>query len=285
MKELQNVFLNGDFLKANEAKISIFDRGFIFGDGVYEVIPVIFSKLVDREEFWHRFLQSLASCELAFPYSKEEFEEILYTLIAKNKLKEGGLYMQVSRGVASRDFAFTNTAVSIMAFAFKDNLLKNPLANTGVSVISTPDLRWKRRDIKCLSLLGQCMAKERAKKAGAYEAIMVENGLVTEGSSSGIFIIKDGVLITKPLSSEILASIRRGNILELAKQTKLKIEQRAFSLEELLDADEAFICAATLLLIPVIKADDKEIAKGVIGEYTKRLRALYVEKILKEAGV
>lgn len=283
MQEKEIVFLNDEFMKANEAKISIFDRGFIFGDGIYEVVPVVNAKMADKEEFWERFERSLAQIELEFPYTKEEFEDVLKQLIAKNSLKEGGLYMQVSRGVASRNFALLKgLKPTIMAFAFECKVIEHEFVKSGVSVISTADLRWKRRDIKSISLLAQCLAKEEAVKAKVFEAFMIENALVTEASSSSVFIIKDKTLITKPFSNEILPGIRRKNILKFAKELDLKIDQRAFSMKEVYEADEVFICAATFLILGVIKADSKIINDGKIGFYTQKLREKYVEKIQKE---
>ncbi|WP_270973479.1 D-amino acid aminotransferase [Campylobacter helveticus] len=283
MREKEFVFLNGEFLPKDEAKISVFDRGFIFGDGIYEVVPVIFGKMVDKEEFWQRFTRSLEAIKLNFPYEKEEFEAILNELTAKNLLKEGGIYMQVTRGVASREFSFVkNLKPTIMAFVFECNVLKNEFEE-GVSVISVPDLRWKRRDIKSISLLAQCYAKEQAVLAGAFEAFMIENGKVNEASSASAFIIKNKTLVTKPFSNAILPGIRRQNILKFAGELGLKIEQRAFSMQEVYEADEVFISAATLLLLSVVKADDKLINGGKVGEFVPKLRAKYVEKITAEA--
>lgn len=283
MREKEFVFLNGEFLPKDEAKISVFDRGFIFGDGIYEVVPVIFGKMVDKEEFWQRFTRSLEAIKLNFPYEKEEFEAILNELTAKNLLKEGGIYMQVTRGVASREFSFVkNLKPTIMAFVFECNVLKNEFEE-GVSVISVPDLRWKRRDIKSISLLAQCYAKEQAVLAGAFEAFMIENGKVNEASSASAFIIKNKTLATKPFSNAILPGIRRQNILKFAGELGLKIEQRAFSMQEVYEADEVFISAATLLLLSVVKADDRLINGGKVGEFVPKLRAKYVEKITAEA--
>ncbi|WP_412842224.1 D-amino acid aminotransferase [Campylobacter armoricus] len=283
VEEKEIVFLNGEFVKASEAKVSVFDRGFIFGDGIYEVVPIVNAKIADKEEFWERFERSLAQIELQIPYTKEEFESVLEQLIIKNSLKEGGLYMQVTRGVASRNFALLKgLKPTIMAFAFECNVIDYELAKSGVSVISTADLRWKRRDIKSISLLAQCLAKEEAIKAKVFEAFMVENALVTEASSSSAFIIKDKTLITKPFSNEILPGIRRKNILKFAKELGLKIDQRAFSVKEVYEADEVFISAATFLVLGVIKADSKIINDGKVGFYTQKLREKYIEKIQKE---
>ncbi|MBO5064384.1 MAG: D-amino acid aminotransferase [Campylobacter sp.] len=282
---MQKVFLNGDFIDKDSAKISIFDRGFIFGDGIYEVIPVINSTIVEKQGFWDRFKRSLNEIDLSLPYSTNEFETILNRLIQINSLQEGGLYIQITRGVAQRDFSFvSNITPTVMAFAFSDSVLEHPGAKNGITIISTPDIRWKRRDIKSISLLGQCYAKNQATIAGADECFMVEDGYVTEAGSSSAFIIKDGVLITKPLSNEILPGIRRQRLLNLAKEIGLKIEERKFSMDEVYNADECFISAATIILVPVIKADGKEINGGKIGEYTIKLRELYKNGLISEAS-
>ena len=286
IKESNIVFLNGEFLPKDKAKISVFDRGFIFGDGIYEVVPVMNGVLIDKSEFWERFKRSLKEIALNLPYKDSEFENILNELIAKNALKEGGVYMQITRGIASRDFAFTKgLQPTIMAFVYAANIQNNELASKGISVVSVPDIRWKRRDIKSISLLAQCYAKEMAVNAGADEGFMVENGKVTEATSASAFIIKDKTLITKPFSNEILCGIRRQNILKFARELNLSVVERAFSMNEVYEADEVFISAASLPILGVIKADGKVIANGKIGKFTQQLRQRYLQKIRNEAGL
>lgn len=286
MKESDIVFLNGEFLPKDKAKISVFDRGFIFGDGIYEVVPVMNGVLIDKIEFWERFKRSLKEIALNLPYKDSEFENILNELIAKNALKEGGVYMQITRGIASRDFAFTKgLQPTIMAFIYATNIQNNELASKGISVVSVPDIRWKRRDIKSISLLAQCYAKEMAVNAGADEGFMVENGKVTEATSASAFIIKDKTLITKPFSNEILCGIRRQNILKFARELNLSVAERAFSMNEVYEADEVFISAASLPILGVIKADGKVIANGKIGKFTQLLRQRYLQKMRNEAGL
>lgn len=286
MNEKDIVFLNGEFLHKKDATVSIFDRGFIFGDGIYEVVPVMNGVMVDKNEFWQRFKRSLKAIELILPYEESEFERILNELITKNALEEGGVYMQITRGVASRDFAFVKgLKPTIMAFVYEANIENNEFTNTGISVISVADIRWKRRDIKSISLLAQCYAKELAIKAGVQEGFMVENGKVTEATSSSAFIIKDKTLITKPFSNEILPGIRRLNILKFAKELGLKVEERAFSMNEVYNADEVFISAASLPILGVVKADSKVIADGKVGEFTTKLRQRYLQKMKSEAGL
>lgn len=280
------VFLNGEFMNANEAKISAFDRGFIFGDGIYEVVPVVGGVLVDKIDFWARFEASLAAISLKLPYDKGKFEEILREAVARNDLKEGGVYIQITRGAAARSFAFIDgLEPTCFIFCYEAKITDNPLAKSGIEIASVPDIRWKRRDIKSVSLLAQCYAKNEAVKVGAFEGFMIEDGFVTEGTSSSAFIIKDGVLITKPLSNEILPGIRRKVILGFAGELGLKIEQRKFSMAEVYEADEVFISAATLPLLPVVKADGKPISGGKIGKYVPMLRQMYIDKIKKEAGL
>ena len=280
------VFLNGEFMNANEAKISAFDRGFIFGDGIYEVVPVVGGVLVDKIDFWARFEASLAAISLKLPYDKGKFEEILREAVARNDLKEGGVYIQITRGAAARSFAFIDgLEPTCFIFCYEAKITDNPLAKSGIEIASVPDIRWKRRDIKSDSLLAQCYAKNEAVKVGAFEGFMIEDGFVTEGTSSSAFIIKDGVLITKPLSNEILPGIRRKVILGFAGELGLKIEQRKFSMAEVYEADEVFISAATLPLLPVVKADGKPISGGKIGKYVPMLRQMYIDKIKKEAGL
>lgn len=280
------VYINGEFCEANEAKISPFDRGFIFGDGIYEVVPVVNGKLVDRLDFWERFERSLGEIELKCPLSREKYEAMFYELIKRNNITEGAVYTEVTRGVAMRDFDFSaDLKPTCFAFAYSVEIFNNPRAKIGIEIVSLPDIRWKRRDIKSVSLLAQCLAKHEAHKRGAYECFMTENGHVTECSSSSAFIIKDGVLITKPLSNEILPGIRRKVILGFAREAGLKIDERNFTMDEVYNADEAFISAATLMVLPVIKADGREISGGKPGKFATLLREMYAKHLKQEAGI
>ncbi len=279
------VFLNGEFCEAKDAKVSIFDRGYIFGDGIYEVVPVIQGKVIDKEPFFERLESSLKKISLKAPYNREEIMSILEALIVKNSLTEGGIYMQVTRGVAPREFFFPqNTPTTFMAFTFKKSIIDAPLAHNGVKVVSIEDIRWKRRDIKSISLLGQVLAKEEAHQKGAYEGWMIEDGYITEGTSSTAYIVKNGVIITRPLSNAILPGIRRKVLMHLTKEHGIKVEERLFSLEEALQADEAFMSSATVFVLPIVEIDGHKIGHGKPGILTQKLRALYVEAALKEAS-
>jgi D-alanine transaminase len=276
------VFLNGEFCEEKRAKVSIFDRGFLFGDGVYEVIPVYNKKMFDIEPFLQRFERSLEQMSLPWPMSKESYLSMLETLIEKNNLKEGGIYTQVTRGVAPREFAFVKgVEPTCMAFPFEKKILENPKAIEGVHVVSVADIRWKRRDVKSISLLAQCYAKEEADKQGAYEGWMVEeDGFVSEGTSSSAYIVKEGVIITRPLSNAILPGIRRKILLEMANKHGIKVEQRAFRLKEAYEADEAFLSSATSLILPITKIDDRYIQEGKPGKIYKKMRQLYIDYVL-----
>jgi D-alanine transaminase len=280
------VYVNGEFTEEGEAKISIFDRGFIFGDGVYEVVPVINNQLVDKEYFLDRLERSLNEIQIAWPCPKEEYVKILEKLVIKNRLTEGIVYTQVTRGVADRNFPFPiGVKPSFVAFTSVMELLNNPDAAEGINVITTPDLRWKRRDIKSLNLLGQILAKQDAVSKGATEGWMVEDGYVTEGVSSSAYIVKNGKVITRPLSNEILPGIRRRIILEIATVTGIEYEERLFTVAEALEADEAFISSATTIALAVVNIDGQVIGTGKPGPITCQLRDLYKIKVIEEASI
>ncbi len=280
------VFLNGEYLKADEAKVSVFDRGYMFGDGVYEVVPVVNYTVLDREPFLERFGRSLSELDLAWPMNKNEFLNMIDELVKKNDIKEGGIYMQVTRGVAPRDFSYPkDTPTTCTAFGFKKDVINNPYALSGVKVSFVEDIRWKRRDVKSIALLGQCMAKEEAKRKGAYEGWMVEDGFVTEGTSSSAYIVKDNVIITRPLSNSILPGIRRKLLIEIANEHDIKIEERLFTPQEALNADEAFLSSATTFVLPIVEIDGKKISDGKPGPIFEKMRKMYIESALSIAGV
>ncbi|MDO7672449.1 MAG: D-amino-acid transaminase [OM182 bacterium] len=278
------VFVNGHYLPKQEATISVFDRGFIFGDGVYEVVPVINGKMVDKIYFLERLARSLGELEIEWPCSSDDVIAMMNALITRNAIVEGMVYLQITRGIADRDFAFpAGITSSIVAFASVLNLINNPAAESGIPVITTPDLRWKRRDIKSVNLLGQVLAKQDAYARGGKEGWMVEDGVITEGVSSSAYIVKDKTIITRPLSNEILPGIRRRTLLELCAAESIKLEQRLFTLDEALAADEAFISSATTIVLPVVSIDGQKISSGEPGPITQKLRALYVARLIDES--
>ncbi|MEE4235730.1 MAG: D-amino-acid transaminase [Anderseniella sp.] len=283
----RTVFVNGEYLPEGEAKVSIFDRGFVFGDGIYEVVPVIGGKMVDKAPFLERLKRSLGELRIDMPMSEDEFVAMHEQLIKLNGIDEGGVYSQITRGVADRDFAFPapGTRPSVAAFTMKKQLIDNANARTGVKVVTVEDIRWKRRDIKSIALLGQVMAKQAAVEKGAFEGWMVEDGYVTEGTSSTAYIVKDGVIITRPLSNEILPGIRRKVIKQLCAEKGVKLEERLFTVEEALAADEAFLSSATTLVMPIIEIDGQQIGGGQPGPVARQMREYYIAAIKEEAGL
>lgn len=275
------VYVNGEYLPEEEARISIFDRGFLFADGVYEVSSVLRGRLIENEGHIKRLHRSLNELNMAAPASDAEIETIQKTLIEKNGVEEGGVYLQVTRGAADRDFLYPKDAKpSLILFTQARPLIESQKAKTGMSVILLEDIRWKRRDIKTVGLLAQSMAKQAAYDAGADDAWMHQDGMITEGSSNNAYIIKDGTLITRHLSNDILHGITRRSVLALAKETDMPIEERAFTPEEAKTADEAFVTSASTFVMPVVKIDDVTIGNGTPGPIATRLRALYIEEAL-----
>jgi D-alanine transaminase len=274
------VFVNGAFLPSEEAKVPVMDRGFLFADGIYEVAAVLDGKLVDNEAHLARLDRSLGEIRIPNPYSAAEWTKLEEELVRRNSLKEGLVYMQVTRGAAERDFPFppANTAPTVVMFTQPKNIRRSPQAETGITVVTVPDLRWKRRDIKSVGLLGQVLAKQAAVEAGAGDAWMVEDGFVTEASSATAFIITaDNRIITRPLSNAILPGITRVAIMKLAGEAGLTVEERLFSVEEAHAAEEAFITSASSIVMPVVSIDGQAVGSGKPGPLAKRLRALYFE--------
>ena len=248
------------------------------------MVPVIEGRLVDKQYFLDRLNRSLGELSITWPCTEDQYMAIMNQLIERNKLDEGYVYSQVTRGAADRDFPFPAHAVpSLVAFTAETALLENPAAETGIAVATTADLRWKRRDIKSVNLLAQVLAKQEAVTNGATEGWMVEDGFVTEGVSSSAYIIRDGIVITRPLSNLILPGIRRRTLLEIASQAGIDVDERPFTVEEALQADEAFISSATSITLAVVSIDGQSIGDGVPGPITRKLRELYIARILEEA--
>ena len=279
------VYVNGEYVPEEEARVSIFDRGFVFGDGVYEVVPVIRGRLADRDYFLQRLASSLDKLGIAWPCSEAQYQEVLEQLVARNSLEEGIVYTQVTRGASDRQFTFpADTPSTMAAFTQVMPLINHPSAANGITVVTTDEIRWLRRDIKSLNLLAQVLAKQYAADHGAGETWMIEDGLVTEGASSTAYIVKDGKVITRALSNRVLPGIRRRRLLELAAEEGIAFEERPFSLDEAIAADEAFISSATTILHPVIRVDDNQVANGKPGPLTRKLRQLYIAHMLEEVG-
>lgn len=277
-------YVNGNFVPLAEAKISVLDRGFLFADGVYEVTAVIDGKLVDNAAHLARLERSLGEIEMGHPVPLDTLTDLQLELARRNNLTEGGIYLQVTRGAAERDFSYPKDAKpSLVMFTQTRNLVDDPRAETGVAVVTTPDLRWKRRDIKSVSMIAQTIAKQEAAKVGAAEAIMVEDGIVTEGSSSTVWLVKDGKLVTRNLSNSVLPGITRLSVMALCEEQGLEVEERTYTVDELHEADEVFITAATTLVMPVVKVDDRVMSNGAPGPTASRLRQLYIAMAKKTA--
>ena len=279
------VYVNGEYLPEEDATISIFDRGFLFADGVYEVTSVLGGKLLDFEGHAKRLERSLNELEMASPVTQAELLEIHRELVAKNGIEEGLVYLQITRGAADRDFAYPEGATpSIVLFTqAKPGLADSPKAKVGMKVISIEDQRWGRRDIKTVQLLYPSMGKMMAKKAGADDAWMIEDGFVTEGTSNNAYIVKDGKIITRHLGNEILHGITRAAVLRFAREAQMQVEERPFTLAEALDADEAFITSASMFVMPVVEIDGSAIGEGTPGPVAGRLREIYLEESRKAA--
>ena len=273
------VYVNGRFVPESEAHVSIFDRGFLFGDGVYEVSSVLDRGLVDNSAHLARLERSLGELGMALPATPDEIVRAQKELIARNDLDEGTIYLQITRGPADRDFAYpAEPKPTLVMFTQKKSILDNPLAARGITVITVPDLRWRRRDIKTVGLLAASMAKQAALDAGADDAWMVEDGVVTEGSSNNAYIVTgDGVVVTRHLGSEILHGITRAAVLRLARERQIAIEERPFTVDEAKVAAEAFITSASSFVIPVTGIDGETIGDGRPGAITTRLREIYIE--------
>ena len=271
------VYVNGDYMPEEEAKISIFDRAFLFADGIYEVTTVLDGKLVDFAPHLERLHRSLRELDMAQPVTDAELQELHEQLIARNKLTEGSVYMQITRGVAERDFTYPeNAEQTIVAFTQVRNVFDPPEAKKGIRIITIPDIRWQRRDIKTTGLLAQAMGKQAAALAGADDAWMVEHGHVTEGTANNAFIVlDDDRLVTRPLSNSILSGITRRAILKLAESGEISFEERPFTVDEAKSASEAFLTSAASIAIPIVEIDGVMIGGGQPGPVTRKLREMY----------
>jgi D-alanine transaminase len=278
----RTVYLNGEYLPEDEAKISIFDRGFLMADGVYEVTSVLGGKLIDFEDHAVRLQRSLDELEMQHPSNRDDLLEVHRELVRLNDITDGMIYLQITRGSAGdRDFAYPSkdTAPTIVLFTqAKPGMADNPMAKTGIRVISIPDQRWGRRDIKTVQLLYPSMGKMMAKAAGCDDAWMVEDGAVTEGTSNNAYIVKGSTIITRQLGYDILHGITRAAVLRFAKEAQMKIEERPFTIEEAQGADEAFITSASTFVMPVVEIDGTSIGTGTPGPVAARLREIYLDE-------
>lgn len=275
-------YVNGQYVAHGEAAVHIEDRGYQFADGVYEVCEVRCGRMIDERRHMERLERSLRELRIAMPMSTAALGVVLRETIRRNRVRDGLVYLQVTRGVARRDHAFprpgTPPAVVVTAKS-TDPTKGDALASKGAKVITRPDNRWDRVDIKSVGLLPNCLAKQEAREAGAYEAWLIdENGFVTEGSSTNAWIVtKDGVIVTRPAEHGILKGITRAVVFDLARREGLRIEERAFTVAEALAAKEAFVTAASTIVMPVVAIDEKPVGNGAPGSVATALRARFHE--------
>ena len=284
---MRTVYLNGDYLPEHEAKVSIFDRGFLMADGVYEVTTVLDGKLIDFDGHAVRLQRSLSELGMGNPISKDALLEVHRELVRINEIDQGMIYLQITRGAPDdRDFAYppADTPQTIVLFTQdKPGLADSPVAKKGIKVISIEDQRWARRDIKTVQLLYPSMGKMMAKAAGCDDAWMVEDGAVTEGTSNNAYIVKGNTIITRDLGSEILHGITRAAVLRFAREAQMTVEERPFTIAEAQAADEAFITSASTFVMPVVEIDGAAVGTGTVGKIATRLREIYLEESRKMA--
>lgn len=283
----RTVYVNGEYLPEDQAKVSIFDRGFLFADGVYEVTSVLGGKLIDFAGHAKRLERSLSELDMRNPISTDDLLAVHRELVRANGIVDGMIYLQITRGAAAdRDFAFPADEVEPTVVLFtqsKPGLADSPAAKVGIKVISIADERWGRRDIKTVQLLYPSMGKMMAKAAGCDDAWMVEDGAVTEGTSNNAYIVKGNTIITRQLGHEILNGITRAAVLRFAREAQMKVEERAFTIAEAQDADEAFITSASTFVMPVVEVDGAAVGTGTPGPVAARLREIYLEESRKAA--
>lgn len=281
------VYVNGAYLPEAEATVSIFDRGFLMADAVYEVTSVLGGKLIDFAGHCARLNRSLSELDMAAPCSDAELLAIHRELVDRNAVEDGMIYLQVTRGnPGDRDFSFPDASVKPTLVLFtqsKPGLADSPMAKTGMKVISIDDIRWGRRDIKTVQLLYPSMGKMMAKKAHADDAWLVEDGFVTEGTSNNAYIVKGGRIITRNLGHEILHGITRAAVLRFAREAQMEVEERPFTIAEAQAADEAFITSASAFVMPVVEIDGAKIGEGTPGRVATRLREIYLDEMRKAA--
>ena len=280
----RTVYVNGSFVPEEDAKVSVFDRGFLFADGVYEVTSVLGGKLIDFAGHAKRLERSLNELDMAAPCTMDELLEIHRELVRLNEVDEGLVYLQVTRGVADRDFVFPEGVTpTLVLFTQSKTLIDSQAAKKGAKIISIEDIRWGRRDIKTVQLLYPSMGKMMAKAEGADDAWLVEDGFVTEGTSNNAYIVKNGRIITRQLSTDILHGITRAAVLRFAREAQMEVEERPFTIEEAMDADEAFTTSASAFVMPVVSVDGSALGDGTPGPVAKRLREIYLDESQKAA--
>ncbi len=282
---MEYVIVDGQVMDRSAAKVDIEDRGYQFGDGVYEVIRVYNGKMFTGKEHLKRLVESAEKIRMTLPYSPEELESKMEELIAKNELQMGTVYMQFTRGTSPRNHVFPSNEVAPTFVAYTRKVARpEDSMEKGVRAILDEDIRWLRCDIKSLNLLGNLLSKQKAAEAGCFEAILHRGETVTEGSHSNISIIKDGVIITHPADNHILNGITRQKVLEICGKEQISFEERAYTLEELNAADEVFSSGTTVEVMPVVEIEGKPVGNGEPGTVTRKLQELFKAEIERQCG-
>ncbi len=281
-------YVNGRFLRQSEAGVSIEDRGYQLGDGIYEVWAVMEGKLADAEGHFARLERSLGELSIAMPMTRAALLVALRETVRRNRVRHGIVYLQVTRGVARRDHAFPNPPVAptvVITARSTNAAAAEARAAMGVGVVTTPENRWGRCDIKTVNLLPNVLAKQAAKQEGAFEAWFVDDqGLITEGASSNAWIVdKDGVLRTRDIGANILRGVTRLSLIDVAREAGYRVEERPFTLEEAKQAREAFLTGAGALVMPIVSIDGQPVANGHPGEVARTLRAAYIRRAAESA--
>ena len=273
-------FIDGKFTEKDSMNISIDDRGYYFGDGVYEVVKVYDGELFTAEQHFERLFQSASKIKMTIPYSEQQLIDIAKELVKANDVKTGHIYMQVTRGASPRVHQFPELAVTpvVTGYAIHN---PRPLSNIvdGVAVKTADDIRWLRCDIKSLNLLANVLAKQEAFESGCSEAIFVRNGIVMEGSSSNAFGVKDGVVVTHPATNLILNGITRQVVLKICMELGIPVEEKTFTQDDMYSMEEFFITSTTAEITPVISIDGKAVGTGTPGEITRRLQEAFAMQI------
>ena len=274
------VYLNSKFVKFRDAKIHIEDRGLQFSDSVYEVVSVYNNKFIDYVFHIKRLKFSLKELDIKYKVENKKLRKIFEKLILKNNIKTGIIYLQITRGIQPRNHAYIDKYTpNVIIYVRKKSFNLPGKSFVGKTAITVKDLRWKRRDIKTVSLLPNILAKKKAEQKGAYEAILIDNGKVTEGATSNVWMIKNNILITHPSNTDILKGVTRETLKKLLKNEKLKLKEKKFNKEQLYKADEVFITSASSFVTPIIKIDNKKINKGKIGPISRKLSEIYVGEL------
>ena len=273
---MQDVYLNGDFIAADQAKVSVFDRGFLLGDGVYEVIPIYAGKCFQLSGHLLRLQASLDGVRMKNPHSESEWQVLIEQLVERNGGGDQSLYLQVTRGVAPRDHIFPDN-VTPTAFAMSSSLAPVPekYKTQGAAAITLEDIRWQNCNIKAITLLPNSLLKQQAHEAGALEALLIRDGYLTEGAASNAYIVLDGTIYTAPKDEKVLPGITREVVIEIAQKNNMPLLEQAVTEQQLKQADEIWISSSTKEVVPITRLDNNKVGEGVPGKVWQKMDALY----------